>query len=130
MFCGRAVYFFKYKDPEFFKRLFGAIREINRTALDLPQEHKLDVQISEPEQPVLTGFQIVDSTRRMIFLEGPKETMALLASKVPRGRANSESFKVFANPNLGFGERLYGQYEVRIPTLKVGGKLDSKHCES
>ena len=46
---------------------------------------------------MLTGFQIVDSTRRMIFLEGPKETMALLASKVPRGRANSEGHQTHAS---------------------------------
>ena len=174
---GRAVYFFKYRNPEFFKRLFGAIREINRTALDLPADHKLDVVLNEPDsdeeiaakktafmeqkqaaveeaegewdeaavekaqaefavflkqdavaqlrRPVLTGFQVLDAARRMIFLEGPQETMALLASKVPRGQANSESFKVFANPNIGFDERLYTDFELRIPTVRTGEKLDA-----
>jgi hypothetical protein len=171
---GRAVYLLKYKNPEFFKKLFGAIREINRTALDLPADHKLNVMLSEPDSeeeiatkkaafmeqkraaveeaegewnddaaeaefaavlkneaaaqlrlPVLTGFQVLDATRRMVFLEGPQEVMALLASKVPRGQANSESFKVFANPNIGFAQRLYTDFELRIPTVRTSEKLDS-----
>ena len=174
---GRAVYFFKYRNPEFFKTLFGAIREINRTALDLPADHRLNVVLNEPDsdeeiaakktafmeqkqaaveeaegewddetqqkakaefvvflkqdaaaqlrRPVLSGFQVLDAARRMIFLEGPQETMAMLASKVPRGQANSESFKVFANPNIGFDERLYVDFELRIPTIRTGEKLDA-----
>ena len=172
----RAVYFIKYKNPEFYKRLFGAIREINRTALDLPADHKLDVVVNEADSeeetatkkaafmeqkraaveeaegewdegteaaaeaefanaqkaaaaaqlmmPVLTGFQVLDAARRMIFLEGPKETLAMLASKVPRGQANSESFKVFANPNIGFEQRIYADFELRIPTVRTNQKLD------
>ena len=117
-FC-RSFYVFKYKDHEFCKALLARITEINAEAMGLPVEHKLDVCAVKPDQPVLTGYQIADGSRRVFFVEGPRASMERLSAGVPRGRANSDSFKILRSDGMGFGERLFAKGTMKLPTIRL-----------
>eukprot|EP01047_Picozoa_sp_COSAG01_P009722 COSAG01_NODE_402_length_17510_cov_6.871575_20_plen_406_part_00 len=174
----RAIYVFKHKDTPTFKRLFGAVCEINDAvraeavaeaeaatqaaaaaaaaaaakaaaeeeegggAAGNPDPEAEAEGAPEPEvvaavEPdysrLLTGVQVLDAARRMVFVEGPRATMRALAAKVPRGRANDATFKIFANDGLGFGARLYDQFsrpapkvpDPCFPTFRTTEKLDA-----
>lgn len=87
--------------------------------MGLPVEHKLDVCAVKPDQPVLTGYQIADGSRRVFFVEGPRASMERLSAGVPRGRANSDSFKILRSDGMGFGERLFAKGTMKLPTIRL-----------
>eukprot|EP01052_Picozoa_sp_SAG31_P025141 SAG31_NODE_2188_length_6235_cov_4.819100_2_plen_634_part_00 len=115
----RSFYVFKYNDHDFCKALLKGISSINSAAVGLPSSHKLDVCAIKPEQPLLTGYQIADGSRRIFYVEGPRAVMDQLAVNVPRDRANSDSFKILRSENLGFDTRLFPHCTLRLPTYRL-----------
>ncbi|KAF0690447.1 Aste57867_18179 [Aphanomyces stellatus] len=74
---------------------------------------------------LITGFQVIDTHFRMIVMEGLAASgMLTVAAMVPRTAANSKSgFRMFANVDLRFPERLYTAFDVDLKRIKLRDPL-------
>ena len=78
-------------------------------------------QLSSGEQDVLTGFQVEDSDRHIIVLEGLRNGgVKTLWENLPRHHSQDENLiKMFYNSEYEFSQRLYGSLDVDLPNIKL-----------
>ena len=124
----RAVYTFEYNNVKLLQSLNAAIAKVNEAALkdtmigSLMSYQLTSEQVEATENAtmnVLCGFTVLDDDSRMIFLEGTVEGIESVLHDVPRSQANDWSFRVLANPEVRFKERLYTGFNVDLKKVRL-----------
>ncbi|OQR99057.1 hypothetical protein ACHHYP_07413 [Achlya hypogyna] len=130
-FFSRLVLVVPYDDTESVQAVARAIERVNGAAL--PGAPLRSYQLTPVQKAasdagdlnILTGFQVLDTDFRMIFLEGLAETgMAVAHSAIPRRSPNAaHGYRMLANPEVHFTQRLYSAFDVDLKRIKLRDPL-------
>jgi len=135
----RVVFVSDYKDPELYVKLRKVLRKQNTLALGLKgtathivtslATYKLEPeQQQDPDLDLLTGFQLVDSARRVIVIEGLQEGamrhVIAIAREAVANPPEGVERTILYNERLTYGERLYGWLGADLWPLKLAKKLN------
>ncbi|RHY72358.1 hypothetical protein DYB34_001709 [Aphanomyces astaci] len=127
----RMVVVIPYNDVATLQNISKAMEAVNSAAL--PGVPLRSYQLT-PAQKIacdggdlnlVTGFQVIDSHYRMLFLEGIADAgLATMYKLVPRTAANSRTgFRMFANLDVRFIHRLYTAFDVDMKRIKLRDPL-------
>lgn len=143
----RVVYVVDESDLRSIQGILRTVKSHNAEILGLDKDSmrfKL-FQLSEEEKAdphldLLTGFAVLDSSSRVVVIEGlrGREGMKKLLEAVPRAEEEEQDplskirpLRMLHNPTIGFGERLYTdfaplvkQVKIRLPLERLAVKPD------
>jgi hypothetical protein len=123
----RMVFILPYKDSSSLIEIQEAMASVNLTSI--PNVPIRSYQMTNDQKKasengtldVITGFEIIDSEFRMIFLEGlESKGMKFLSSRIQRQQTNDpKGYRLFANQDIFFTERLYNCFEIDLKRIKL-----------
>lgn len=126
----RFIYVSTYKDSKLMQNLKQLFEEINLKAFKLKSKieiftHELtDEEKDNNEIDYISGFQIIDSKKRITILEGISNlSMKKIKEVFPKTQMNTETFKVFSDPNILFNKRIYSKFGLSLKFIKLKHNL-------
>ncbi|GLE03903.1 hypothetical protein PINS_up012814 [Pythium insidiosum] len=124
----RLALLFPYDDSMTLRRVMTPFERANTTAL--PGVPIRSYELSDAERlasergqlDLLTGVMVIDSTHRMVLIEGLADgaMRALHAALLPRDKANDpRGVQLLADPSLRFTRRLYSAFGIDLKRIKL-----------
>ena len=119
----RVIYIIPYNSRKMVEKIQGAFRDLNLEGLgikggsirDLNTKSLTELEKANRNLDVLTGFELIDSEKRMYVFEGLSNgAMRKILKYLPRDRPPSEAFSQIKNRSVKFQERMYMDFHVKI----------------
>ena len=133
----RAVFIMDYNDNEMLHTVQDGVRSTNAEVLDLQgtdahilqtlTTYKLnEEQMRDSNLDLLTGFQLIDSERRVIVVEGLKAgSMAIMHDIAGEFIGTSSERRILINFDLDYECRLYSSFGVDLKPIKLRSTLSA-----
>lgn len=133
----RAVFIMDYTDNEMLHTVQDGVRSTNAEVLDLQgtDAHILQTlttykltedQMRDSSLDLLTGFQLIDSERRLIVVEGLKAgSMTILHDIAGEFIGTSSERRILINFDLDYESRLYSSFGVDLKPIKLRSTLSA-----
>lgn len=123
----RIVLNIDYRRTTLMKRLLSIIHNNNVTVMNLDsgQARALaTVELTEeqridPDLDILTGFVVMDKFTRVVVIEGLLEGATRQVVELLGSVGAQRKCKFLFDPNLGFGQRLYAEFNLTLRHIKL-----------
>ncbi len=140
----RIVFVFPYDHAQKLQKIREIIDSINQAALpgvslrtyqlsdlemkraDMHDANQTSDHESSDIEPldIVTGFQVVDDSFRLIVIEGIADSgMKLFREKFPRSCANTPDSKTFSDSKVRFTKRMYTSFHVDLKMIRLRDPL-------
>ena len=133
----RTVFVMDYKDNEMLHTIRNVVRSTNAHALQLhgTEAHILQTLVTykfdeeqekDPGLDILTGFELIDTEKRLIVVEGLKERAMREITEVAESFVGTQaSRRILNNNRLAYRNRLYASLGADLKPIKLRNPLSS-----